>query len=122
MNYKVSVTKMFSAAHNLRKYKGKCEKLHGHNWKVKVSLSGKKLDKTGMIMDFSDIRAHLDSVLAMLDHTYINAVPPFDKTNPTAENLAAFILGALRQKLKNSATVEEVEVWESETSSASVSD
>ena len=121
MNYKISVIRYFSAAHNLRGFKGKCEKLHGHNWKVKVSLGGTKLNKTGMLMDFTDLKAVVDSVLSRLDHVYLNEVAPFDKTNPTAENIAGHIFGAVKKKIK-SAKVEDVEVWESESSSAVVSE
>ena len=122
MNYKISVIKYFSAAHNLRGFKGKCEKLHGHNWKVKVTLSGARLNKTGMLLDFTDLKAVVDSVLSRLDHVYLNEVTPFDKTNPTAENIAGYIFGAVKKKIKTSAVVEKVEVWESESSSAAVSE
>ncbi|MCX5781943.1 MAG: 6-carboxytetrahydropterin synthase QueD [Elusimicrobia bacterium] len=121
MNYKASVTKSFSAAHALNKYKGKCENLHGHNWKVKVSLSSNKLDKTGMVMDFTDIKAVLKSILSRLDHKYLNKVPPFDKINPTAENIAEYIFEKLIKSIKLPIKINEVEVWESETSSATVS-
>ncbi len=121
MNYKASVTKTFSAAHALNKYKGKCENLHGHNWIVKVSLSSNKLDETGMVMDFTDIKAVLKSILSKLDHKYLNKVPPFDKVNPTAENLAEYILEKLAKSIKLPVKINEVEVWESETSSATVS-
>jgi len=120
MLYRVSVTRGFSAAHALRGYKGKCERLHGHNWKVKVSLTAAKLDKTGMAMDFTDIRALLESVLSKLDHVYLNETRPFDKINPTAENIAAYILSGFSKKLPKGLRASEVEVWESETSSASV--
>ena len=122
MKYKISVTRFFSAAHNLRNFKGKCEKLHGHNWKVKVTLSGTGLNKTGMLMDFTDLKAVVDSVLSRLDHVYLNEVTPFDKTNPTAENIAEHIFSAVKKKIKAGIRVEEVEVWESEYSSATVSD
>jgi len=91
MKYRVSVVRGFSAAHALRGYKGKCEKLHGHNWKIKASLTAAKLDKTGMAMDFTDIKSALDGVLAKLDHSYLNETSPFDKINPTAENIAEYI-------------------------------
>ncbi len=121
MKYKLSVTKYFSAAHNLRDFKGKCENLHGHNWKVKATLSGKRLNKTGMIIDFADIKAMLDDILLKLDHSYLNQVSPFSNINPTAENIAGYILSMLKKKAKK-IKIEEVEVWESATSSASVSD
>ena len=120
MKYKVSVIRGFSAAHALRGYKGKCEKLHGHNWKVRVALVSNKLDRTGMTMDFTDIKSLLDDVLSGLDHGYLNETPPFDKLNPTAENIAAYILNRLSKKLPKGVKITEVEVWESDTSSATV--
>ena len=121
MKYKLSVAKYFSAAHNLRNFKGKCENLHGHNWKVKVTLSGTKLNKTGMIMDFADIKVLLDQVLSKLDHTYLNEVPPFDKINPTAENIAGYIFSMLKKKIKG-VKMEEATVWESESSCTTVTE
>ncbi len=121
MKYKVSVIRGFSAAHALRGYKGKCEKLHGHNWKIKASLVSNKLDKTGMAMDFTDIKDLLDMVIAKLDHSYLNETPPFNKTNPTAENIAEYIFRQLSKQLPKGVKTFEVEVWESDTSSAAVS-
>jgi len=120
MKYKLSVTRGFASAHCLREYKGRCENLHGHNWKVKVSFCGTELDKTGMLMDFTNIKAELDKIMARLDHKFLNDTPPFDKINPTAENIAAFVLGELRKAETETAKVCEVEVWESETASAAV--
>ena len=119
--YKVSVIRGFSAAHALRGYKGKCEKLHGHNWKVKASLVSNRLDKTGMAMDFTEIKTLLDGVLSKLDHCYLNETSPFDNLNPTAENIAEYIIDHLSNKLQKGVKAAEVEVWESDTSSAAVS-
>ena len=121
MKYKLSVIKSFASAHCLREYKGKCENMHGHNWKVRAAFSGTKLDKTGMLFDFTDIKAHLDTIMTYLDHKFLNETPPFDKINPTAENIAAFIFEKLKEAETETAKVCEVEVWESETSSATVS-
>ncbi|MCA6079894.1 MAG: 6-carboxytetrahydropterin synthase QueD [Endomicrobium sp.] len=121
MEYKLSVTRSFSSAHCLREYKGKCENLHGHNWKIRAAFYGAKLDDTGMLMDFADIKAHLDKIVAYLDHKFLNEIGPFDKVNPTAENIAAFILVQLKNVKTENARVCEVEVWESESSSAIVS-
>ncbi|MDR1695086.1 MAG: 6-carboxytetrahydropterin synthase QueD [Endomicrobium sp.] len=118
MQYKLSVTKGFASAHCLREYKGKCENIHGHNWKIRASFCGSELDKTGMLMDFTDIKEHLDKIMAYLDHKFLNETPPFDKINPTAENIAAYILTELKKYETATAKVCEVEVWESETSSA----
>ena len=120
MNYAVSVQRTFSAAHALREYRGRCEKLHGHNWRVRVALSGKKLDRTGMLVDFTDIKRILDDVLGSLDHAFLNEVPPFDKVNPTAENIACFVFKRMKTRIPAGAKVSAVEVWESETTSATV--
>lgn len=121
MQYKVSVYSKFSSAHALRGYKGKCENLHGHNWKVRVCLCGTKLNEIGMLVDFTDMKAHLGTVMAKLDHKYLNETAPFDKINPTAENIAAFIFGEMKIFETDDIKVHEVEVWESDTSQAVVS-
>ena len=121
MNYKLSVIDWFSSAHFLRQYKGKCENLHGHNWKVRVCLSGNKLDETGMLLDFTDIKKHLKEVIIYLDHKLLNEIKPFDKVNPTAENIAAFIFEKMKVAETENAKICEVEVWESRTSSATIS-
>ncbi|MBN1823928.1 MAG: 6-carboxytetrahydropterin synthase QueD [Endomicrobiales bacterium] len=116
--YTVSIIRDFSSAHALRGYKGRCEKLHGHNWKVKVSLSSRKLNRLGMVEDFTLMKRKLDGILDRLDHRYINETPPFTKMNPTAENLAFYILGEFKAAVSGPVKVESVEVWESDTSSA----
>ncbi len=116
----LKVIKVFSAAHNLRGYKGKCEKLHGHNWKVEVEVTGPKLNKLGMLMDFHDIKDELQAVLDKFDHAYLNEVPPFNKINPTSENLAKYVFDDLNLKLKTyNLKLHSITVWESDTSSAS---
>ena len=124
MNFYVYVERKFSAAHALRGYKGKCERLHGHNWVVRVSVKGKKLDKLGMVLDFTDLRAMVDGVLLKLDHCYINEVPPFDTQNPTAELIAAHVFTETKKKIKKSPglSVHQVRVWESDASCAIVTD
>jgi 6-pyruvoyltetrahydropterin/6-carboxytetrahydropterin synthase len=121
MNYKLSVTKSFSSAHCLREYKGRCENLHGHNWKIKAVFCGTNLDKAGMLIDFTDIKKHLDKIILYLDHKFLNEIEPFNKINPTAENLASFILEQLKSIETENAKVCEVEVWESQYSCAIVS-
>ncbi|MDR2399453.1 MAG: 6-carboxytetrahydropterin synthase QueD [Endomicrobium sp.] len=121
MKYKLSVTKNFASAHCLREYKGRCEDLHGHNWKIRAAFSGSKLDNAGLLIDFTDIKKHLDKIIAYLDHKFLNEIEPFNKINPTAENIAAFIYEQLKQIETETAKVCEVEVWESEYSSAVVS-
>ncbi len=118
--YELIVESVFSAAHNLRDYKGACERLHGHNWRVEVRVTAGKLDTTGMVMDFRDLRAEVERALERLDHSYLNEVPPFDKMNATAENLARFIYTELSGALKKGdVKVKSVRVWESESAGAS---
>ena len=121
MGYKINVESYFSGAHRLRGYKGKCESLHGHNWKVEVILSAKKLDKIGMVIDFTKAKSILMDILSTLDHKYINQVAYFKKHNPTSEIIAEFIYKKYSQKLKKQARIESVSVWETPTSCATYS-
>lgn len=113
--YEVIVDSEFSAAHNLRGYRGKCEKLHGHNWKIEVTVSKKNLDKSGMVMDFKVLKAILKEILQPLDHAYLNDVPYFKKANPTSENIAEFIYFNLKRA---KISVTKIRVWETDSSSA----
>lgn len=121
MKYTATVTRTFSAAHALREYKGRCERLHGHTWKVRVDITSGKLDATGMVVDFTDIKMNLDRIIENLDHHYLNEIAAFTKVNPTAENIAVFIFQQMKSKLGPGLKLSEVEVWESESSSATVS-
>ncbi|MFC1709337.1 6-carboxytetrahydropterin synthase QueD [Candidatus Omnitrophota bacterium] len=118
--YEIRVRTEFSSAHRLRGYKGKCEELHGHNWKVEVFVSSGNLDKIGMLVDFKELKAALNQVLKRLDHSYINNLPYFRKINPTSENLAKYIFEKLQSKIR-SVKLSKVTVWESDTSAASYS-
>lgn len=109
--YSIKVEADFSAAHNLRGYKGRCEDLHGHNWKVEVVISSKKLDKIGMVMDFKAVKTKLFDVLDELDHKYLNNASYFKKVNPTSENIAKYIYDKLTTLGLKPACVT---VWESE--------
>ena len=114
--YKIKVELGFSSAHNLRGYKGKCEELHGHNWKVEVEVGSKKLDKTGMVMDFTYLKDKLKKVLEPMDHKYLNKIPYFKKVNPTSENIAKYIFDKLSTSLSvgnlKGLNILEVTVWE----------
>jgi 6-pyruvoyltetrahydropterin/6-carboxytetrahydropterin synthase len=111
--YQVCVEGHFDAAHYLRDYGGKCENLHGHRFKVVVSLKAKKLNKIGLAYDFTELKRQLGEVLARFDHTSLNDVPPFDKINPSSENIAAEIYGQLKGRFSEGVTLSSVEVWES---------
>lgn len=118
-NFELTVSGSFSAAHNLREYKGNCERLHGHNWQVEVCLASNMLDKLGMVMDFREFREALAVVLADMDHKYLNEIKPFDAINPTTENVCWQIALLLRDKLPEHVTIRRVTCWESEKCSAS---
>jgi 6-pyruvoyltetrahydropterin/6-carboxytetrahydropterin synthase len=110
MSWQLRVRDKFQAAHFLKEYKGKCEKIHGHTFEVEVVVEIQELDKTGIGIDFTRIKAELDALLP--DHTLLNDVYAF---NPSAENLARHFFGELKKRLP----VKEVTVWESEDASAS---
>jgi 6-pyruvoyltetrahydropterin/6-carboxytetrahydropterin synthase len=119
--YEVSVDETFAAAHNLRDYHGKCEDLHGHNYKVRVVLAGKELDSTGLLYDFVELKRVIQDVIGSLDHKYLNELAPFDTLNPSAENIARHIFNRAATELPkapNAAAISSVTVWETETSAA----
>jgi 6-pyruvoyltetrahydropterin/6-carboxytetrahydropterin synthase len=119
--YEVSVDQTFAAAHNLRNYKGKCENLHGHNYKVRVTVTGKELDPTGLLCDFADLKQALQGVIGSLDHIYLNEFPPFDVLNPSAENIARYIYEQTARKIPrapNGAGITSITVWESDLTAA----
>ena len=91
--FEVMIERNFSSAHQLRGYRGKCENLHGHNYRVEIYARGRELDKTGLLVDFVELKAAADEIVNYLDHRNINELPPFDEElNPSAENLARYIL------------------------------
>ena len=117
--YTTRVELHFSAAHKLRGYRGRCEALHGHNWKVKLSVSSDTLNKIGMVCDFKEMKENLNKVLKELDHAYLNKLAYFKKHNPTSEKIAEFIFYRLKKLIKAKRLVlKEVTVWETDTSSA----
>jgi 6-pyruvoyltetrahydropterin/6-carboxytetrahydropterin synthase len=119
--YRVSVEQHFDAAHYLRDYHGKCENLHGHRFKVVVSLTATKLSEIGLAYDFVELKRHLGEILTPFDHTCLNDVPPFDKINPSSENIAATIYDQLKRGLSGEVLLSSVEVWESPQSCVSYS-
>lgn len=116
--YELHVVTDFAAAHNLREYQGLCENLHGHNWTVEVWVASVHLDRLGMVMDFKELKALVAELLGVLDHHYLNEIPPFDTQNPTTENLSRYLAEALADRLPSHIRVRRVEVWESPRCSA----
>jgi 6-pyruvoyltetrahydropterin/6-carboxytetrahydropterin synthase len=121
MAYDIRIESYFSAAHRLRGYRGKCEGLHGHNWKVGVTISSEMLDKTGMVFDFKKAKSILDEILNTFDHKDLNAIQYFKKNNPTSECIAEFIYNEFAKRLKPALRLKSVCVWETPTSSATFS-
>lgn len=111
--YTVTVRTEFNSAHRLRDYRGKCESLHGHNWTVEVTVGAARLNKTGMVADFTVLKKELNNFLERLDHKFLNEIEPFDKINPTSENIAKYIYDGM-SKFKPI----RVTVWETPTSAA----
>jgi len=113
--YILRVTTDFAAAHSLRGYPGNCRRMHGHNWKVEVEAATTSLDHIGMGIDFHVMKKSIQSVTHELDHHYLNEIPPFDKINPTAENIAAYLFQGISRILNNEQVrIKAVTLWETE--------
>ncbi|MBA7654494.1 6-carboxy-5,6,7,8-tetrahydropterin synthase [subsurface metagenome] len=112
--YHISVEQHFDAAHFLRGYQGKCEALHGHRFRVVVKIIASGLDDIGLAYDFVELKRYLADILSRFDHTCLNDVPPFDKINPSSENIASTVYNELQPKLAGvPVSISCVEVWES---------
>jgi 6-pyruvoyltetrahydropterin/6-carboxytetrahydropterin synthase len=117
--YDLSIETQFSAAHQLRGYKGKCEELHGHNWRVQITVNSDRLNDIGLAIDFHELKAMAAEVLSSLDHSFLNEVFPFTEINPSSENIARWIFESMKKKLSGyTCNIASVTVWESETASA----
>jgi 6-pyruvoyltetrahydropterin/6-carboxytetrahydropterin synthase len=117
--FEISVDYSFAAGHALRGYKGKCENIHGHNYRVRVTIAGEQLNSIGLLVDFVDVRAAIKSLVEPLDHRFLNDLAPFDKLNPSAENLAKYISEGLELKVRpEGLQVKNVTVWETDLTSA----
>jgi len=117
--YELGVKRKFSAAHQLRGYRGKCEALHGHTFMVEVRVRAEGLNEIGLAMDFKEIKSVIDRILDRYDHALLNNVPPFDEINPSSENLARTIHDLVKNELAEGVSVSGVTVWESEDAWAS---
>ena len=118
--YELTVEVGFSAAHQLRGYKGNCEHIHGHNWRVQISVVADRLNEIDIVMDFRDLKRVAREVVAPLDHVFLNEVFPFTEKNPSSENIAKWIFDSLKKKISDGVVrVAAVTVWESDSASAS---
>jgi 6-pyruvoyltetrahydropterin/6-carboxytetrahydropterin synthase len=117
--YELKVVTRFAAAHQLTMVGTKCENMHGHNWKVEVYVTGEKLDKAGVLVDFGVIKKHVSEIMTKLDHKYLNELDYFQHDQPSSENIAYFVATELQQKINNSAiSVSRVTAWESDDAGA----
>lgn len=117
--YELKIITDFSGAHQLRDFGGECENLHGHNWKVEVSVAGKKTGKAGLLIDFRLVKKATEEIMNELDHKFLNELEYFKSVNPSSENIAQYIYKSLGPKLNNeNVKVTKVTAWESDTACA----
>lgn len=115
--FELKILTHFAAAHKLRMVAEKCENLHGHNWKVEVCVAGEKLNEAGVLIDFGELKAHVNEIIAKLDHKYLNELNLFSD-NPSSENIAVYIADTLSRRLTGGMRVSRVTTWESEDACA----
>jgi 6-pyruvoyltetrahydropterin/6-carboxytetrahydropterin synthase len=119
--FQVTVDETFSSGHALRGYKGKCENVHGHNYKVRVTLEGPQLDSIGLLYDFTHLKRVIREIVGGVDHKFLNDLAPFDVLNPSAENLAKYFYDETMRQMRatpEGARVASVTIWETDTTSA----
>jgi 6-pyruvoyltetrahydropterin/6-carboxytetrahydropterin synthase len=118
--FEVTIEETFAAGHALRNYRGKCENVHGHNYRCQVTVEGAELDSIGLLVDFVELKTTVHAVLDRLDHQWLNDFPPFNVLNPSAENMARYIYEQVVEGLKphEGVRVAAVKLWETDTASA----
>ena len=118
--FEVTIEETFAAGHALRNYKGKCENVHGHNYRCQVTLEGADLDEIGLLVDFVELKRVVHSVLDRMDHQWLNEFPPFDVLNPSAENMARYIYQQVAEGLRprDGVRIALVRLWETDTAHA----
>ena len=117
--FEVTIEQTFAAGHALRNYHGKCENVHGHNYRCQVTMEGQQLDNTGLLVDFVLLKKVVGAVIDRLDHQWLNDFPPFDVLNPSAENIAKFIYDEVIQGIAvPGVRLGYVRLWETDTSYA----
>ncbi len=111
--FRITVEQFMDAAHSLRGYRGKCEAVHGHRYRVSATLRADGQNEIGLCYDFSDAKSRLRDILNRYDHTYLNDIPPFDSVNPSTENIARAVYDELKGTLEGEpVALESVSVWE----------
>ena len=117
--FEITVYSHFAGAHRLRYLQGRCEKLHGHNWKIEVSVVSNRLNREGIVLDFGILKQKVEQVLKTLDHTYLNELPYFAKIEPSSENIARYVFEQMEKEVSRyRVKLKRVTAWESDTSSA----
>jgi 6-pyruvoyltetrahydropterin/6-carboxytetrahydropterin synthase len=118
--FEITIEETFAAGHALRNYRGKCENVHGHNYRCQVQVEGAALDNIGLLVDFVELKRVVHGVIDRMDHQWLNDWPPFDKLNPSAENMAKFIYDEVAGALspRPGVKVGWVKLWETDTSAA----
>jgi 6-pyruvoyltetrahydropterin/6-carboxytetrahydropterin synthase len=117
--YELKISTHFSAAHQLREFHGKCERLHGHNWKIDVYVCSQVLDDPGFVIDFGILNNIVCEIMKQLDHKFLNDLNPFKNRNPSSENIAQYVAKELAARLDSAnASVSRITAWESENASA----
>jgi 6-pyruvoyltetrahydropterin/6-carboxytetrahydropterin synthase len=120
--FEATVEASFSAAHHLRDYEGKCANNHGHNFRVRVTVEGQRLDGAGMLIDFSVLKRWLREICESMDHQSLNDLRAFADENPTTENIAAHVAremcGRVAEFTGTRVRVQSVWVQETDTNSA----
>jgi len=112
--YRLSIELTISAAHQLRDYEGSCARLHGHNWRIRVEVTADKLNKAGIAIDFIDLKKIAWQVIGRFDHNNFNIIAPFDKVNPTAENIAKYFFDEIKSLLPDGTDLSVIEIWETD--------
>jgi len=117
--FEITVYSHFSGAHRLRHLHSRCENLHGHNWKIEVSVVSNRLNREGIVIDFGILKEKVEKILKTLDHTYLNDLSYFAKREPSSENIAKYVFDGLKAELtRYPARLKRVTAWESDTASA----
>jgi 6-pyruvoyltetrahydropterin/6-carboxytetrahydropterin synthase len=119
--FEIAVEQGFASAHALRNYKGRCENTHGHNWRVEVVIEGERVDDTGLLVDFIDVKNLMARIIDRIDHQFLNEIPPFDVINPSAENIAEYFYREMHGGLADTPVpvrITAVKVWETDIQSA----